>query len=197
MIAIDMKRALAALACAAALTLPAGAAELTLDTAHSQARFAVRHLAISTVEGRIPITAGTIATGENDVPTAISATLDVRGINTEAERRDNDLRSANWFDVEKFPTMTFVAKKIEAGAGGSFTVIGDLTFHGVTKSATLQGKVDGRLVDQRGRAHIGFSATTTIDRRDWGLTFAAAPGGNLIAGYDITIRLNVEGISKV
>ena len=129
------------------------------------------------------------------MPTAIDTTLSVKDIDTEQADRDKDLRSERWFETDKYPTMTFVSKSV-TGTPQAMTIVGELTFHGVTKPATLSAKQLGKIIDPKGHTHFGFAATTTIDRREWGMNFASAPGGNLIAGYDVTIDLNVEVISK-
>ncbi len=196
-----MVRFLAQPAAAAAAFLfvtagPALAADYTLDTDHTQAEFTVRHLAISLVRGQVPLASGTIAIGADDVPTAVNATLDVASIETQDANRDRDLRGPDWFEVDKYPTMTFVARKI-AGTPASFTVDGDLTFHGVTKAVTLAGKEEGKIVDGRGRTHVGYTATATIDRREWGLNWGrTTPGGDLVVANDVKIDLNVEAVSK-
>jgi polyisoprenoid-binding protein YceI len=178
-----------------ALGVPALAADYSVDVNHTQATFTVTHFTISRVAGKVPVTSGTVALGANDVPTAINMTFSAKDIDSQSEGRDKDLRSANWFEVEKYPTITFVSKTI-TGAPQAFTVVGDLTMHGVTKPATLTGKLLGKITDSRGRTHVGYSATGTLDRRNWGLMYATAPGGNLIAGYDVTIDANVEVISQ-
>jgi polyisoprenoid-binding protein YceI len=180
----------------AASTVPAFAADYVIDPNHTQATFTVTHLTISRVTGKIPVTAGTVALAESGLPTSISATLSVKDVDTQAADRDRDLRSPDWFDTDKYPTMTFVSKSV-TGTPQAFTVAGDLTFHGVIKSVTLTGKELGKITDQRNRTHVGFSAATTIDRRDWGLNWGkTTPGGELIAGNDVTIDLNVEVVSK-
>jgi polyisoprenoid-binding protein YceI len=191
-----LRRSLWAAALTAALTSPALAADYAVDANHTQATFTVTHLAISRVSGKVPVTAGTVVVGANDVPTAINVTFSAKDIDTQSADRDKDLRSADWFEVDKFPTMTFVAKSI-TGTPQSFSVVGDLTMHGVTKPVTLTAKELGKMTDARGRTHIGYSAAGTLDRRDWGLTWGrTAPGGALIAGNDVTLDLNVEVVSK-
>ena len=185
-----------ALVAAFAVPTPALAADYALDVNHTQAEFVVTHLAISHVRGHIPLTSGTVSVGANDMPAAINATLDVKAIDTQSADRDRDLRGPDWFDVEKFPSMTFVSKKIE-GTPQSFTVTGDLTFHGVTKPVTMKGETVGKMTDARGRTHVGYSATTTIDRRQWGLNWGnTTPGGGLVAAYDVQVNLNVEAVAK-
>jgi polyisoprenoid-binding protein YceI len=178
----------------AGLTVPALAADYAVDANHTQATFTVTHLAISRVSGKMPVTAGTVALAANDLPTAIHVTFSAKDLDSQSEARDKDLRSDRWFDVEKYPTITFVAKSI-TGTPQSFVAVGDLTMHGVTKPVTLNGKLIGKITDQRGRTHVGYTATGTLDRREWGITFATAPGGNLIAGFDITIDANIEIVS--
>ncbi len=129
------------------------------------------------------------------MPASVTATLDVKAIDTKTADRDADLRSDNWFDVSKYPTITFKSTSIVPGLNGAFTMNGDLTMHGVTKPVTLTGKVEGSVVDSHGRRHVGYSATGTIDRRDFGLNWGkTTPGGALIAGNDVTITLNAEAI---
>jgi polyisoprenoid-binding protein YceI len=180
----------------AALAAPALAADYTIDPNHTQATFTVTHLAISRVTGKVPVTSGTVAVGATDIPTAISVLLSAKDIDTQSADRDRDLRGPDWFEVDKHPTMTFVAKSI-TGTPQAFTITGDLTMHGVTKPVTLAAKELGKMTDARNRTHIGYSATATLDRRDWGLTWGhTTPGGSLIAGYDVTLDLNVEVVSK-
>ena len=119
------------------------------------------------------------------------ATFDLKTIDTHESDRDNDLRSARWFDVATYPLMTFKSTKIEAGPNGALTIAGDLSFHGVTKPVTLNAKFEGSIKDQKGRTHIGFSATTSFDRTDWNLG-AGFPA--VIVGHSITVNLEVEAI---
>ena len=180
----------------AGLAAPALAADYAVDPNHTQATFTVTHLAISRVSGKIPVIGGTVTLGSANLPTAISVQLSTKDLDTQSADRDRDLRSADWFQVDKYPTMTFVAKSI-TGTPQAFTVVGDLTMHGVTKPVTLSAKELGRMTDARNRTHIGYNATGTLDRRDWGLNWGkTTPGGGLIAGNDVTLDLNVEIVSK-
>ncbi len=190
------RSSLAAATLVAALAAPALAADYAVDPNHTQATFTVTHLAISRVSGKVPVTSGTVSLGANDVPSAITMTLSAKDIDTQSADRDKDLRSPDWFDVDKFPTMTFVAKSV-TGTPQALTIAGDLTMHGVTKPITFTAKEIGKMTDARGRAHVGYSASTTLDRRNWGLNWGrTTPGGSLIAGNDVTIDLNVEIVSK-
>jgi polyisoprenoid-binding protein YceI len=191
-----LRRSLLALALTAALAGPALAADYAVDANHTQATFTVTHLAISRVSGKIPVTAGLVSLGSAGIPTAITMTLSAKDVDTQSEARDRDLRGADFFEVDKFPTMTFVAKSI-TGTPQAFTIVGDLTMHGVTKPVTFTAKELGKMTDQRGRTHVGYSAATTLDRRQWGMNWGGStPGGSLVAGNDVTIDLNVEIVSK-
>ncbi|MBV9407278.1 MAG: YceI family protein [Candidatus Eremiobacteraeota bacterium] len=180
----------------AGLAAPALAADYAVDPNHTQATFTVTHLAISRVSGKIPVLGGSVTLGSANLPTAISVQLSTKDLDTQSADRDRDLRSADWFQVDKYPTMTFVAKSI-TGTPQAFTVVGDLTMHGVTKPVTLTAKTIGKMTDARNRTHIGYTATTSLDRRDWGLNWGkTTPGGSLIAGNDVTVDINVEVVSK-
>ena len=190
------RRSLLAVALTAGLAGPALAADYVVDANHTQATFTVTHLAISRVSGKVPVTSGTVTLGSTGLPTAISMTLSAKDIDTQSAARDRDLRGSDWFDVEKFPTMTFTAQSI-TGSAQAMNIAGDLTMHGVTKPVTFTAKELGKVTDQRGRTHVGYSAGTTVDRRQWGLLFGnSVPGGALVAGYDVTIDVNVEIVSK-
>lgn len=183
-------------ALAGALVAPALAADYTVDANHTQATFTVTHLAISRVTGKVPVVSGSVVLGANELPTAVNVTFSAKDIDSQSVDRDRDLRSADWFDVEKYPTMTFVAKSV-TGTPQAFTVAGDLTMHGVTKPVTLAAKELGKMTDARNRTHVGYSATTTLDRREWGLNWGrTTPAGALIAGNDVTIDVNLEIVSK-
>ena len=112
------------------------------------------------------------------MPTAISATFSAKDIDSQSADRDKDLRSADWFETDKFPTMTFVSKSI-TGTPQAFTVVGDLTMHGVTKPVTLAAKTIGKMTDARSRTHVGYTATANLDRRDWGLNWGTHDAGRL------------------
>ena len=191
-----LRRSVLAAALIALTAAPALAAEYAVDANHTQAAFTVTHLAISRVSGRVPVAGGTVVLGSTDVPTAVSIVLSAKDIDTNSADRDRELRGPDWFETDKFPTMTFVAKSI-AGSPQAFTVTGDLTMHGVTKPITLEAKYLGKLTDARGRTHLGYTASGTLDRRAWGLNWGGTtPGGSLVAGNDVTLDLNLEIVSK-
>lgn len=179
----------------AAPTFGASGTSWRVDPGHSNAEFTVRHLVISNVKGTIPIRQATIETGPGStLPQTISATLDASKLNTGNDNRDSALRGKDWFDVADFPTITFSSTQI-SGSTEAFTIVGNLTIHGVTKSVTLAAKMLGTTTDSRGRVHAGYEATTTIDRRDFGLVSMSASGGALIAATDVSIALEIEAIA--
>jgi polyisoprenoid-binding protein YceI len=182
---------------ASLLGTASAAEEWKIDPAHSNATFSVRHLVISTVRGVVPIREGSLATDGSALPVAVSAVLDAAKISSGDDNRDADLRGKDWLETDKYPTITFKSTKVVAGSdASSFTLEGDLTIHGVTKKVSLTGKVFGTTSDGRGRKHAGYEATTTIDRRDFGLNWARqTPGGGLVAANDVQITLDVEAVS--
>lgn len=163
-----------------------------VDLGHTSATFSLKHLTISTVTGVIPVTSVKVSEGADHVPTAVEAVLDLTKINTQNDKRDTDLKSEHWFDVAKYPNLTFKSTKITPTGGGNFTMNGDMTAHGITKPVTLTCTLNGTIKDGRGRTHAGYDATTTVDRTQWVLGPGYAP---LIAGNTITIKLEVETIS--
>ena len=160
-----------------------------IDPAHSASQFAIRHMGLSTVRGAFTKTSGTVQYDPADVAkTAIEVTIDAASLNTRVDMRDNDLRSAKFFDVEKYPTITFKSKRAEAAGKGKMKITGDLTIHGVTKEVVLD--VDGPAgpnKDPRGNSHMGALATTTISRKDFGVSALPA-----MIGDDVQITLDVE-----
>ena len=160
-----------------------------IDPAHSAAQFAVRHMGISTVRGEFKKVSGSAGYDAADPgKTSLDATIDATTVDTRVDMRDNDLRSRNFLDVQKYPTITFKSKRAEAAGPGKMKITGDLTIHGVTKEVVLD--VDGPtspVKDPRGNFHIGASATTKINRKDFGVN--GAPG---MAGDEISITIDAE-----
>ena len=160
-----------------------------LDPMHSAAQFSVRHMGISTVRGAFTKLSGALKYDPNDLgKTALEATIDAGSVDTRVEMRDNDLRSPHFFDVQKFPALTFVSKHVESAGAGKLKVTGDLTIHGVSKEVVLD--VDGPTApvkDPKGNSHIGASATTTVNRNDFGVS--GAPG---MVGDDVSITIDAE-----
>ena len=159
-----------------------------IDPNHTAAQFSVRHMGISTVRGAFTKVSGTAQYDPaNPSKTSVDVTIEAASVDTRVSMRDNDLRSPNFFEVEKYPTITYKSKSVQAAGTGKLKMIGDLTIHGTTKEVALD--VDGPsapVTDQRGNSHIGASATTTINRKDFGV------GSNPMVGDDITITIDVE-----
>ncbi len=162
-----------------------------IDPNHTAAQFSVRHLGISTVRGAFTKVTGTVQYDPaNPVKTVIDASIDANSIDTRVEMRDNDLRSEHFFNVAKFPALTFKSKKVEAAGTGKLKVTGDLTIKGVTKEAVLDVDVPGASIkDPWGNQRMGTSASTKINRQDFGVS---ADSG--MVGDDIPITIDLEMI---
>jgi polyisoprenoid-binding protein YceI len=161
----------------------------TIDPAHSSANFTVRHMSVSNVHGSLGNIKGTVNYNEKDITkSSVEATIDATSISTGVDARDKDLKSANYFDIEKYPTLTFKSTSI-TNNGGKLQLIGDLTLHGVTKSVTLD--VDGPApaqTDPKGKTRSGFSAEGTLHRTDFNIGKAPAS----MIGDDIKFSIDVE-----
>ena len=187
-----------ALALAASLSALAQTSNWSIDPAHSPAQFTVRHLGISNVTGNFTKVAGSVVLDEKNIAQSqVSATIDVNSVDTRVEMRDKDLKSPNFFDVEKYPTMEFKSKKIVA-SGGKLQVIGDLTIHGTTHEVTLD--VEGpspEMTDPWGNPRRGFSATTTINRKDFNLLYNnTLKTGEAMIGDNVKIQIDAEMVKK-
>lgn len=169
-----------------------------IDPAHSSADFSAKHLGISNVHGHFGGITGTVTLDEKDwTKSSVSATIDTTTVDTGVAPRDNDLKSDHFFDVAKYPTMTFVSKKL-TDAGGKKELSGDLTLHGVTKSVTLD--VEGpskEQADMQGKTRRAFSATTSIHREDFGLTYGGTlKSGDAMIGDDVKVELDLEVVKQ-
>jgi polyisoprenoid-binding protein YceI len=171
--------------------------KLTTDPVHSSIGFSVRHMAISNVQGRFPRFSGTILYDRLDIArSAVGITIETASIHTENSDRDNDLRSANFFDAGKFPQIAFRSKHIEQQCE-RYVCVGDLILHGVTREIAIPFNVSGRQKDPWGKERIGFESELTLDRRDFGLTYnARLDNGGLIAGNEIKIELSIEAVRE-
>ncbi len=177
----------------------AQAAAWTIDPAHTLAEFKVRHMMVSNVKGAFEKVSGSGFWDGRDLATAwVDVTIDAASINTREPQRDAHLRSADFLDVEKFPTLTFKSAKIGPAGPGLATMAGDLTIHGVTKSVTLH--VTGPtpiITDPYGFRRVGASATTTINRKDFGLLWnQTLDAGGVVVGDEVTITIEVEMVKK-
>jgi polyisoprenoid-binding protein YceI len=166
-----------------------------LDTAHTRFGFAVKHMLITTVKGNFKEFSGSIEFDENDITkTQVSITIMTQSIDTDNERRDNHLRSDDFFDAEKFPKITFVSKKIEKEAEG-YSVIGDLTMRDVTKEVRIPFQVAGPIDGRRGSKRIGIDGAFTLNRQNYGVSYSRTlDNGGLVVSNDVKIEINIEAI---
>ncbi|ABB33658.1 YceI family protein [Geobacter metallireducens RCH3] len=196
-----MKRIIASIATIAALSLPAFAfaSTWTIDPDHSNVGFKVRHLMVSNVKGNFDKHSGTVEINDKDITKSkVNVSIDTASINTNVQKRDEHLRSADFFDVAKYPTMTFVSKKVAKNGKDKLKVTGDLTLHGVTKQVVLN--VEGPTKESKdpwGNIRKGATAATKINRKDFGLVWnAALETGGVAVGDEIAITLEIEMIKK-
>ncbi len=185
----------------AALTLSSLSFATTweIDTAHAAANFSVKHLTISTVNGTLGDVTGKVEVDDKDVTKSkIEASVDVKGINTKQSKRDDHLRSPDFFDVEKFPAVIFKSTKIEKGEGSKLKITGDLTMHGVTKPVVLDGELTAEVANPFSAAKTrGFSGSTTINRKDFGLTWnKALESAGLLVGEEVKVSIEAEVVKK-
>jgi polyisoprenoid-binding protein YceI len=174
---------------AIAATAAAQAGTWQIDPNHSSAQFSVKHLGVSTVRGAFTKVTGTAKYDPADPSKdSLDTSIETSSVDTRVTMRDNDLRSANFFDVEKYPTITFKSKQTKASGAGMLQITGDLTIHGVTKEVVLdvQGP-SAPIKDPWGNQRIGASASTKINRRDFGVN-----GGAGAVGDEITITIDAE-----
>jgi polyisoprenoid-binding protein YceI len=177
----------------------AGGSSWRIDPAHSHVEFAVRHLMISTVKGAFGDVRGTVWVDDSDARTIlVDITIQVASIDTRQEQRDAHLRSADFFDAARFPTITFRSRVLEGNHHDrEFRLVGDLTIRDVTREVVLDVSSEGRLTDPWGAERAGFSAQGKIDRTDFGLTWnQALEAGGVLVGNEIKISIEVELIRQ-
>jgi polyisoprenoid-binding protein YceI len=167
-----------------------------IDPVHSEVSFTVRHMMVGKVRGRFDKFEGTIVTAEDPLASTVTATVDLDSINTNQEQRDAHIRSADFFEVEKYPTMTFTSTALKASEEG-YLLEGDLTLKGVTKTVAFTLEINGIGPDAYGGTRIGFSAETQIHRSDFGVNFnGPIPGvpGGVAVSENVTINLEIEAV---
>ena len=170
-----------------------------IDPAHTSVQFAVRHLMVSTVRGELGKAAGSVTLDESDLTkSSVEATVDVTAINTREPRRDEHLKSPDFLDAAKYPTITFKSTKVEKVADDHYKVTGDLTIRGVTKSTVLDVTGSPKPVnDPMGNVKLGGSATTRINRQDFGVSWSKSlDGGGVVVGDDVDITIDIELVKK-
>ena len=187
-----------AIALLASLSAVAQTSTWNIDPAHSTAQFTIRHLGISNVTGNFTKVSGTVELNDKDITQShVSASIDVNSIDTRVDMRDKDLKSDHFFDVDKYPTIEFKSKKVVKN-GGTLQIVGDLTIHGTTREVTLDA--DGptaALTDPWGNLRRGISATTTINRKDFNLTYNnTLKSGEAMIGDTVKIQIDAEMVIK-
>ncbi|HVU12032.1 MAG TPA: YceI family protein [Phototrophicaceae bacterium] len=166
------------------------------DPAHTTVGFTARHMMVTTVRGQFAPPEGKLVFDpENPAASYVEATIDAKTLTSGVEQRDNHLRSADFLETEKYPTITFKSTKVEVKGENEGKVTGDLTIHGVTHPVTLNVEYLGALNSPFGDKRAGFSATTKINREDWGLTWnVAVEAGGVLVGKEIKLEIDVEAI---
>jgi polyisoprenoid-binding protein YceI len=165
-----------------------------IDPVHTEVSFSVRHMMVSKVRGYFTDFGGTIVTGEKPSDSSVTATIALNSIDTRNEQRDNHIRSADFFDVESHPTMSYHSTSL-SGNGQNWTVEGELSLHGVTRTVPLNLELNGFTADPFGGQRVGFSATAEINRRDFGIDISMPmDGGGVVVGDKIAITLEVEAV---
>lgn len=171
-----------------------------IDPAHTQIEFGVKHMMFTTVRGQFADFGGQIELDvEDPAASSVTVSIDAASIDTGVADRDNHLRSGDFFDVERYPEITFASKAVSGPIqeGGDFQVVGDLTLHGVTREVTLAARFDGTGTDPWGGRRAGFTASTEIDRRDFGLTWnQALETGGVLVGQSVGITLQVQAVRE-
>ncbi len=169
-----------------------------IDPTHSSVDFIVRHLVAAKVRGGFKSFSGSIVVGDTPEQSTVNVEIDVASIDTGVEDRDAHLRSADFFDVENHPTATFASTSVAPKGGDDYTVTGDLTIAGVTRSVDLDLEYAGAVTDPWGGSRIVFSATAEIDREDFGLTWnQVLESGGLMVSKKAKIEIEVEAVHKV
>jgi polyisoprenoid-binding protein YceI len=165
-----------------------------LDPAHSKVSFNISHMVISDVTGRFTdFDVKLVHTKDDLTDGMLNATIKVKSINTDNEDRDKHLRSADFFDAEKYPEITFVSKSFEKTGKNTYKIAGDLTMHGTTKPVVLETKFNGTVNDPWGNTKAGFKATTTVNRKEFGIVYnKTLEAGGLLIGEDVEVTINVE-----
>jgi polyisoprenoid-binding protein YceI len=166
-----------------------------IDPAHSKVGFEISHLVISTVDGRFNEYSGNIVVGKTEADSSVNALIKMASIDTGMAKRDNHLRDTDFFNVQKYPEMTFKSKKLIL-KDSDLTIVGDLTLHGVTREVTLNGKYLGFIKGMGGEDRIAGQASTTINRGDFGLTWNKMIEAGPVVGDEVTILLKVEAVRK-
>jgi polyisoprenoid-binding protein YceI len=177
------------------VTVPTGTWEI--DPSHSTAGFTARHLMVAKVRGRFTSFHGTITVAEDPSGSSVEVTIDTPSIDSRDDNRDVHLKSADFLDVEKWPTMTFASTAVRDAGGGRFDVDGTLTIKGVSRPVTLTGEFIGAQKDPWGGTRAGFEARTEFSRKEFGLEWnVPLDGGGVLVGDKVSVELEVEAVAK-
>ena len=168
-----------------------------IDKAHTVVEFVARHLMISKVRGRFTSFEGSFTIGEDPTNTTLDVTIDAASISTSEDQRDGHLKSPDFLEVEKYPQITYKGTSVEIHPDGTGTVHGELTVHGVTRPLDLHLEFEGASVAYNDTYRVGFTASTEINREDFGLTWnQALEGGGVLVGKNIKMELDVQAIKR-
>jgi polyisoprenoid-binding protein YceI len=196
-----MKMLIKSAVAAAVLAAPslAFASNWDIDSSHSAAHFSVKHMMVANVRGEFGKVTGAVNLDDKDITkSTVTATIDATTINTREPKRDEHLKSADFFEVAKYPTINFKSKSVKQEAPGKLKVVGDLTMHGVTKEVTLDVETPNtEAKDPWGNVRRGATATTKLNRKDFGLNWnKALETGGVLVGDDVSVQLDIELIKK-
>lgn len=169
-----------------------------LDPTHTHIEFSAKHMMVTTVKGHFRAFEGVIHADEaNPANSSVEVTIDAASLTTNLDQRDAHLRSADFLDVETYPKLTFKSKRVEYFGPSNFKVIGDLTIRNITHEVALNAEFSGKQKSPWGTENAGFSAATSIDRRDWGLTWnTALEAGGWLVGDQVKITIEVEAVKR-
>ncbi len=175
-------------------TVPA-AGTYTLDQSHSHVAFSARHLMVTKVRGRFPVTEGKLVVGKEPTQSSVEAIIDVRAVDSGDPKRDEHLRSADFFDADNYPTVSFRSTKVVDKGDGEFALEGDLTVRDQTRPVTLQGEFLGTQASPWGDTRIGFTAETEVSRKEWGLEWnVALETGGVLVGDKVKLTIDAEWV---
>ena len=178
------------------VTVPAGTWEL--DPAHTSVSFSARHLMVSKVRGRFGSFRGTITVGDNPLLSSVTAEIDTASIDTKDEQRDGHLKSPDFLDVDKYPTITFKSTAVRDAGDGEYDVEGDLTILDATRTVTLRVVLNGVEKDPWGGTRVGFEANTEFSRKEFGLEWnATLESGGVLVGDKVKVELEIEAVQQV
>jgi len=164
-----------------------------IDSSHTRTGFSVKHLVISDVKGEFGKTAGKVQIDDADLSkSSVEVTIEVGSVDTRDEKRDNHLKSADFFDAAKFPTITFKSTKVVAGKDGALTVTGNLTMRGVTKPVTLEGSITKAITDPGGFTRRGASFAGKLDRKEWGVSWSKVIDVGAVVGDEVKLDIQSE-----